>query len=102
MTHVRISPGYPQSNGKIERWHKTLKSDALRVTPPSSLDEARRVVGRFVEHYNRVRLHSALGYVTPADFRAGRAKAIWTARDRKLEAAREVRRLRREARRESK
>jgi transposase InsO family protein len=37
MTHVRISPYYPQSNGKIERWHKTLKSDAIRVTPPSSL-----------------------------------------------------------------
>ncbi len=46
MTHVRISPYYPQSNGKIERWHKTLKGDAIRVTPPSSLDEAREVVAR--------------------------------------------------------
>jgi putative transposase len=99
MTHVRISPGYPQSNGKIERWHKTLKSDAIRVTPPSSLEEARRVVARFVDHYNSVRLHSAIGYITPNDFLAGRAKAIWAERDRKLEAARETRRLRREARR---
>jgi putative transposase len=92
MTHVRISPGYPQSNGKIERWHKTLKQDAIRVTPPSSLEEARRVVGRFVDHYNGVRLHSAIGYVAPTDYLAGRAPVIWESRDRKLEAARERRR----------
>ena len=97
MTHVRISPGYPQSNGKIERWHKTLKGDAIRVTPPSSLEEARRIVARFVEHYNGVRLHSAIGYITPNDFLAGKADEIWAARDQKLAAAREMRRVRREA-----
>jgi transposase InsO family protein len=95
MTHVRISPGYPQSNGKIERWHRTLKRDAIRMTPPSSLEDARRIVGRFIEHYNAVRLHSALGYVTPNDVLEGREQAIWAERDRKLEAAREARRLRR-------
>jgi transposase InsO family protein len=98
MTHVRISPHYPQSNGKIERWHKTLKEDAIRVATPGSLEEARRVVSRFVDHYNGVRLHSAIGYITPNDFLAGRAKTIWAERDRKLEAAREARRLRRAAR----
>jgi transposase InsO family protein len=97
MTHVRTSPHYPQSNGKIERWHKTLKSDAIRVTPPASVDEARSVVGNFVEHYNGVRLHSAIGYIAPNDILAGRAEAIWTARDEKLEAAREARRQRRVA-----
>jgi putative transposase len=61
MTHVRTAPYYPQSNGKIERWHKTIKSDALRVTPPSSPEEARALVARFVDHYNGVRLHSAIG-----------------------------------------
>ncbi|MGK3959891.1 integrase core domain-containing protein [Sorangium sp. So ce118] len=45
---------------------KTLERDALRVTPPSSLDEARRAVGRFVEHCNGVRQHSAIGHVTPS------------------------------------
>jgi putative transposase len=95
MSHVFISPGYPQSNGKIERWHKTLKNDAIRLTPPTSLEEARRVVGRFVDHYNGVRLHSAVGYVTPNDVLAGRTKEIWAARDQKLETAREARRLRR-------
>jgi transposase InsO family protein len=97
---VRTSPYYPQSNGKIERWHKTLKSDVVRVTPPESLEEARRIVERFVTHYNGERLHSAIGYVTPNDVHAGRQKAIWTERDRKLEAARALRAERRAASRE--
>jgi transposase InsO family protein len=100
MTHVRTSPYYPQSNGKLERWHKTLKSDGIRPSAPSSPDEARRVVARFVDHYNGVRLHSAIGYITPNDFLAGRSKAIWTERDRRLAEAREQRRLRREAARQ--
>lgn len=95
MTHVRTSPYYPQSNGKIERWHKTLKGDAIRPGQPDSLDQARALVARFVEHYNTVRLHSAIGYITPADFLAGRSAVIWAERDAKLEAAREARRLRR-------
>jgi putative transposase len=95
MTHVRTSRYYPQSNGKIERYHKTIKADAIRPGRAASLDEARTLVARFVEHYNNVRLHSALGYITPADFLAGRGHEIWAKRDRKLEAARETRRVRR-------
>ena len=95
MTHVRTSPYYPQSNGKLERFHKTIKGDAIRPASPASLDEARAVVARYVEHYNAVRLHSAIGYITPNDLLAGRAAAIWADRDRKLEAARELRRQRR-------
>jgi transposase InsO family protein len=87
MTHVRTSPYYPQSNGKIERWHKTLKGECIRVKTPLSLEDARRLVAEFVEHYNTVRLHSAVGYVTPADKLAGRAEAIWAARRRKLATA---------------
>jgi hypothetical protein len=85
------------SNGKLERYHKTIKGDAIRPAAPSSVDEARAVVGRFVEHYNGVRLHSAIGYIPPNDFLAGRQQAIWAERDRKLEAARETRRQRRAA-----
>jgi len=92
MTHVRTSPYYPQSNGKIERWHGTLKRDCIRPHVPLSLEEARRLVESFVEHYNYARLHSAIGYVTPADKLAGREAEIFAERDRKLEAARERRR----------
>ena len=97
MTHVRTSPYYPQSNGKIERWHKTLKGDCLRVQVPLSLDDARRLVAGFVDQYNQVRLHSALGYVTPKDRLEGRHKEIGAQRDRKLAAARERRRQLRQA-----
>lgn len=97
MTHVRTSPYYPQSNGKIERWHKTLKSTAVRPAAPADLDQARTVVREFVDHYNRVRLHSAIGYITPHDFLEGRSRTIWAERDRKLDEAREKRRQRREA-----
>jgi putative transposase len=96
MTHVRTAPHYPQSNGKIERWHKTLKADAVRPACPASLEEAQRVVARFIDHYNGVRLHSAIGYITPNDHLAGRSPAIWAERDRKLHQARERRRLRRQ------
>jgi transposase InsO family protein len=94
-THVLTSPHYPQSNGKLERYHRTLKEEAIRPKTPLTLEDARRVVGEFVEHYNTVRLHSALGYVTPQARLEGRHTEIYAARDRKLEAAREVRRQRR-------
>jgi putative transposase len=95
MTHVRTSPYYPQSNGKIERFHRTLKADAIRPKAPASLLQAQKVVADFVVHYNEQRLHSAIGYVTPADMLANRQAAIWKSRDQKLEAARERRRKRR-------
>jgi transposase InsO family protein len=91
MTHVRTSPGYPQSNGKLERWHASVKSECIRPGTPLSLEDAQRLVTRWVEHYNHVRLHSALGYVTPADKLAGRESEIYAERDRKLEAARQRR-----------
>ncbi len=50
---------------------------------------------RFVANYNRTRLHSAISYIAPMDFIDGKAKQIWSERDRKLEAARELRRQRR-------
>jgi transposase InsO family protein len=94
-THVLTSPHYAQSNGKLERYHRTLKEQAIRPKTLLSLEDARRVVGEFVDHYNRVRLHSALGYVTPQDRMEGRHEAIHAERDRKLEAAREARRCKR-------
>jgi transposase InsO family protein len=95
MTHVKTSPYYPQSNGKIERWHKTLKGECIRVLTPLSLEDAQRIVSDYVLHYNTVRLHSAIGYVTPKDRLEGRHEAITQERDRKLDEAREKRRQKR-------
>jgi transposase InsO family protein len=96
MTHVRTSPFYPQSNGKLERFHKTIKTECIRPGVPLSLDDARRIVEKYIEHYNNVRLHSAIGYVTPADKLNGRDQEIFKERDRKLEEARELRKQKRQ------
>lgn len=91
MTHVRTSPYYPQSNGKIERWHKSLKVECIRPGVPLSLDQTRSMVTGYVNYYNDVRLHSAIGYVPPRAVLEGRAEAIQTERQRRLAEAREAR-----------
>jgi putative transposase len=96
MSHVRTSPYYPQSNGKLERWHKSLKSECIRPGTPLSLGDARRLLNGYVEHYNSIRLNSAIGYVTSKDMLVGHQREIHTERDRKLAAARRQRQLRRQ------
>jgi transposase InsO family protein len=95
-THVFTSPHYPQSNGKLERYHRTLKEEAIRPKTPLTLEDAKRVVGDFIDHYNTVRLHAGLGYIAPLDRLADRHTTIFAARDKKLEAARETRRIKRQ------
>jgi putative transposase len=97
MTHVKTSPYYPQSNGKLERYHRTIKGTCIRVHTPLSVDEAIRLVTDFVDHYNNRRLHSAIGYITPIDKLEGRAETILAQREVKLAAAREARKARRKA-----
>jgi putative transposase len=97
LTHVRTSPYYPQSNGKLERWHASLKQECIRPSCPATKEEAEKRVTRYVHHYNTVRLHSALGYITPADCLAGLSDVIGDERDRKLEEARQRRQAKRVA-----
>ncbi len=97
MTHVRTSPYYPQSNGKLERYHRTIKGTCIRVNTPLSLDDAQRLISDFVEHYNNRRLHSAIGYIAPNDKLQGRAEAILAQREAKLTVAREARKAKRKA-----
>jgi len=95
-SHVMTSPYYPQSNGKLERFHKTLKEQAIRPKTPLSLADAKRITGEFIDYYNTQRLHSAIGYITPADRLAGRQNEIHADRDKKLEAARDRRKIARQ------
>jgi transposase InsO family protein len=91
MTHVRTSPYYPQSNGKLERWNGSIKSECIRPGVPLSLADAERLIEQYVRVYNKQRLHSALGYVTPLARLEGRQTQIHAARDHKLAVAREQR-----------
>lgn len=93
LTHVRTSVNYPQANGKIERYHRTLDKDSIHAITP---DGARATIAARIDHYNNHRLHSAIGYVSPRDKLLGLDTVIWSERDRKLEQARELRRKRRE------
>jgi transposase InsO family protein len=92
MTHVRTSPYYPQSNGKLERWHQSLKAESIRPNSPVSLADARRLVaGYVVQHYNTVRLNSAIGDLTPQAKLEGRGPAIFAQRQRRLSETRAAR-----------
>ncbi len=99
MTHVRTSPYYPQSNGKLERWHGSIKRECIRPAAIETIEQARLKVTDYVEHYNHSRLHSAIGYVAPADKLNGLEQVIFAERDRKIEEARERRQQARQAER---
>lgn len=93
MDHVRTSPYYPQSNGKIERWHKELKQSCIRARRLDSYEAALTAVEEFVDEYNNTRLHAAIGYITPKDKMLGRAEEVQKMRDERLETARRKRKL---------
>lgn len=87
LTHIKTSVAYPQSNGKIERYHRTIGAECLRTNSFLSLSDARIKIAKFVEHYNCRRLHSALGYLTPEDLLLGREKEKRAKRAAKLHEA---------------
>lgn len=91
MTHVRTSPYYPQSNGKLERWHRTLKQEALRPSCPLDLEDAERIISKYIDDYNNIRLHSAIGYVPPMLKLEGKEQELLGQRTQKLKAAAELR-----------
>ncbi|MDA9475263.1 integrase [Bradyrhizobium sp. CCBAU 65884] len=81
MQYVRGAPYHPQTQGKIERWHQTLKNRILleNYYPPGDLE---RQVRAFVEHYNHLRYHESIDNLTPADVYFGRAEAMLAERNR--------------------
>jgi len=82
MRHIKTRSHHPQTNGKIERWHRTMK-DVVTLVIHVSPDQLREAIGRFVDYYNRERYHEALKNVTPDDVYFGRREGI-LARRREL------------------
>lgn len=101
MTHVKTSPYYPQSNGKVEAWHKSLKKETIRPACPNDFNEAMKLITDYVKHYNNERLHSGIDYTTPADKITGRSEHVLRQREKKLEYARAERSCSRENKRAS-
>ncbi|MGB9876125.1 MAG: IS3 family transposase [bacterium] len=87
LQHTRTSLAYPQSNGKIERFHQSLKQECLRKRSLIDLMDARKQIGEYIDYYNRKRLHSALFYLTPEDFLTGKVEERLKAREQKLRQA---------------
>ena len=81
MDHVRGAPYHPQTQGKIERWHQTLKNRILleNYFLPGDL---KAQIDRFIDHYNHRRYHESLQNLTPADVYFGRGEAILLERER--------------------
>ena len=92
MDHIRGAPFHPQTQGKIERWHQTLKNRVLleNYFLPGDLEQQ---IKAFAEHYNHQRYHESLKNVTPADAYFGRATAIIERRERIKRQTLEHRRL---------
>jgi len=79
LTHTRGAPYHPQTQGKIERYHRTMKN-VVKLRNYYLPEEMEREIARFVEYYNHERVHESLDNVTPADRYRGRHQQILTAR----------------------
>ena len=80
IAHTRGAPYHPMTQGKIERYHRSMKN-VVRLEKYYSPWELERAIARFVDHYNHRRLHEALDNVTPADVYEGRRPAILARRE---------------------
>jgi len=92
MKHVRGAPYHPQTQGKIERWHQTLKNRILleNYYLPGALEAQ---IASFVDHYNHRRYHESINNLTPADVYFGRGQAILKKRERIRRDTIQLRRL---------
>ncbi len=81
MTHTRGKPFHPMTQGKIERYHRSLKNEVL-LQHYYLPEELEREIARFVEYYNNERYHESLNNLTPADVYSGRAREIESRRER--------------------
>jgi putative transposase len=91
LEHIRIRTYHPESNGRLERFHRSTR-EALEPAELANLSQARAIIGRWVEQYNTRRLHAALQYLPPAEYYTGDPPARLAERKQKLATARTRRR----------
>lgn len=91
LQHIKTSIAYPQSNGKIERYHRTIQEECLKKSSMINLGDARKQIAEYIEFYNTKRLHSSLYYLTPDDYLKGTIKEKLEVRENKLQQARNKR-----------
>ena len=91
LRHIRTSVNHPQSNGKLERFHKTIKTEKIRRSSFVNAKDAREQVNCYIKYYNEERLHSALYYLTPQEVFEGKMEKRLAERKEKLDTAREER-----------
>lgn len=88
LQHVKTSIAYPQANGKIERFHRSIQEEHLRKSSMINLKDAKKQIAVYIEFYNTKRLHSSLFYLTPDDYLKETVKEKLEVRENKLTEAR--------------
>lgn len=91
LQHIKTSIAYPQSNGKIERFHRSISEEHIRKSSYINITDARKQISEYIEYYNTKRLHSSLFYLTPEDVLLGKTDEKLSIRQAKLDEARKRR-----------
>jgi len=91
LQHIRTSIAYPQSNGKIERYHRTINEECLQKRSLVNLDDARKQIAAYIVTYNTKRLHNSLFFLTPEDFLLNRISEKLAEREIKYDLAKKHR-----------
>lgn len=91
LEHIRIRTYHPESNGVLERFHRTTREE-IADEDLTNLARAREIIARWVKHYNEERLHAGLGYLQPVEYYRGDPEATRNERTAKLIRARDERR----------
>lgn len=91
LQHIKTSIAYPQSNGKIERFHRSISEEHIRKSSYINITDARKQISEYIEYYNTKRLHSSLFYLTPEDVLLDKTDEKLSVRQAKLDEARKRR-----------
>lgn len=91
IEHSKSRVNHPQSNGKIERYHRSIKSECIRKQSFLDDEDATHAIGKYVDHYNYERLHGSLNYLTPYDYLTNNIDEKIAERRKKLYKAKMIR-----------